>query len=52
MQLETYLGQPETKFQNLAHKIVASKAGAVNLFDDIMIIWKTFNKSNVINHRH
>ena len=37
IQLDTYLGQPETKFQILPQ---ISEAGVVGIFKDIMIIWK------------
>ena len=43
MQLDTYFRQPETKSQILAKKLWPPDAGAVGLFEDIMIV----RKSNV-----
>ena len=49
MQLDTYLRKRETKSQILAKKLWPPEAGAVGLFDDIMIIRKAmFNQPALV----
>ena len=47
--LDTYLGQPETSFRVCLIKLWPPEAGAVGLFDDIMIIRKAmFNQPALV----
>ena len=50
MRLDTYLGQPETKFQILAKKNCGlQKQVRSVIFADTMIIWKNLIKAMLIN---